>query len=131
MGNRPLCCYTIHTMNGRPFHRWGIFAGSNFRSTFPITAGWCSPGLPTNVYDRSNPFGPSTFISQFSFAREPTIDTRQSPALSLQSVFNERLNFSPDRGITCVMQFNRNSHCLFYQHTSRAALPPPCSLPLL
>src|ERR1019366_8139231 len=30
-----------------------------------------------------------------------------------QSMFNERLNFSPDRRITCVMQLNRNSHlCL-------------------
>jgi hypothetical protein len=27
-----------------------------------------------------------------------------------QSMFNERLNFSPDRRITCVMQLNRNSH---------------------
>jgi hypothetical protein len=28
-------------------------------------------------------------------------------------MFNERLNFSPDRRITCVMQLNRNSHlCL-------------------
>ena len=44
-------------------------------------------------------------------------------------MFNERLNFSPDRGITCVMQFNRNSHCLFYQHTSRAALPAPLLSP--
>jgi hypothetical protein len=69
----------------RSFHRWGIFAGNNFRSTFPITMGWCSPALPANVYDRSNPLGPSTFISQLSFARKPTIDTRQSPALSLRA----------------------------------------------
>lgn len=44
-----------------------------------LRIGWCSPALPANVYDRSNPFGPSTFISQLSFSREPTIDTRQSP----------------------------------------------------
>jgi len=72
-------------MAERSFHRWGIFAGNNFRSTFPITTGWCSPALPANVYDRSNPFGPSTFISQLSFAREPMIDTRQSPTLSLRA----------------------------------------------
>ncbi len=29
-----------------------VFAGSNFRSTFPTTKGWCSPALPTNVYAR-------------------------------------------------------------------------------
>jgi hypothetical protein len=31
------------------FHPCAIFAGSNFRSTLLITAGWCSPALPTNV----------------------------------------------------------------------------------
>src|ERR1019366_8345663 len=47
-----------------------------------------------------------------------------------QSMFNERLNFSPDRRITCVMQLNRNSHfCLFYKHTSRAALSAPLLSP--
>jgi hypothetical protein len=51
-----------------------IFAGSNLRSTFPIIKGWCSPALPTNVYDLSNPFAPQTFISQPSLSREPTID---------------------------------------------------------
>ena len=50
--------------------------GSNLTSTLAITKGWCSPALPANVYDRSNPFGPQTFISQLSFSREPTIDTR-------------------------------------------------------
>jgi len=37
---------------------------------------------PTNVYDRSKPFGPSTRISQFSLARDPAMDTRQSPRWS-------------------------------------------------
>jgi len=86
VGIGPLCFYTIPNDEGKiPFYRWGIFAGNNFRSTFTITIGWCSPALPANVYDRSNPFGPSTVICQLSFAREPTIDTRQSPALSLRA----------------------------------------------
>jgi len=80
------------------FYRWGIFAGNNFRSTFPITIGWCSPALPANVYDRSNPFGPSTFISQLSFAREPTIDTRQSPALSLRACSTSASTSRPTAG---------------------------------
>src|ERR1700734_268227 len=66
-------------------HLCAIFPGSNFISTLAITSGWCSPALPANVYDRSNPFGPRTFISQLSFSREPTIDTRQSPNLSLRA----------------------------------------------
>jgi hypothetical protein len=46
-------------------------AGSNLISTLAITKGWCSPALPTNVYDRSNSVGPRVFISQSSFSREP------------------------------------------------------------
>jgi hypothetical protein len=63
-------------------HSCGILAGSNLRSTLAITKGWCSPAFPANLYDRSNPFGPQTLISQPSLSREPTIDTRQSPGLS-------------------------------------------------
>ena len=41
-------------------------------------------------------------------------------------MFDKRLNFSPDRRITCVMQFNGNGHCLFYY-----TLPEPlCRLPV-
>jgi hypothetical protein len=61
----------------------GLLAGSSLPSRFPIAAGWCSPALPAKLYERSKPSGPSTFISQFSFARDPTIDTRQSPGLSV------------------------------------------------
>jgi hypothetical protein len=50
-----------------------------------IASGWCSPAAPVRVYDRSNPFGPRTFISQFSLAREPEIDTRHFPRLSLSA----------------------------------------------
>src|ERR1700704_6102664 len=41
-----------------------VLAGSSLISTFRITSGWCSPASPTRVYERSNPWGPSTFISQ-------------------------------------------------------------------
>ena len=57
----------------------GLLAGSNLPSRFPIAAGWCSPALPTKVYERSKPSGPSTFISQLSLAQDPMMDTRQSP----------------------------------------------------
>src|SRR5258708_16438286 len=45
----------------------------------------CSPAVPTSWYDRPKPLGPSTFISQSSFARDPTIDTRHSPGRSLRT----------------------------------------------
>lgn len=63
----------------------GFLAGSSLRTKLPIVAGWCSPALPTKVYERSKPAGPSTLISQLSFARDPTIDTRHSPGLSLST----------------------------------------------
>jgi hypothetical protein len=62
-----------------------VLAGSSLVSTFRIASGRCSPASPTRVYERSNPWGPSTFISQLSFARDPTIDTRHSPATSLST----------------------------------------------
>jgi hypothetical protein len=81
-----------------PSHPRGIFVGSNLSSTLPITKGWCSPALPTNVYDRSNPFGPRIFISQPSFSREPTIDTRQSPGLSLRACSTSARTSAPAPG---------------------------------
>jgi hypothetical protein len=63
----------------------GLLAGSSFPSRFPIATVSCSPALPTKVYERSKPSGPSTFISQLSFARDSTIDTRHSPRLSLST----------------------------------------------
>ena len=62
-----------------------VLAGSSLVSTFRIASGRCSPASPTRVYERSNPWGPSSFISQLSFARDPTIDTRHSPATSLSA----------------------------------------------
>src|SRR5258708_35106489 len=63
----------------------GLLAGSNLPSRFPIAAGWCSPALPTKVYERSKPSGPSTFISQLSLARDPMIDTCHSRGASLST----------------------------------------------
>ena len=53
-----------------------VLAGSSLTSTFPIASGWFSPASPSRVYERSNSRGPSTFISQLSFARDPTIFAR-------------------------------------------------------
>src|SRR6266496_6760455 len=63
----------------------GFLAGSRLRTKFPIAVGSCSPAPPTKVYERSKPAGPSTLISQLSSARDPTIDTRHSPGLSLST----------------------------------------------
>jgi len=63
----------------------GFLAGSSLTTKFPIAAGSCSPAPPTRVYERSKPAGPSTLISQLSFARDPTIDPRHSPGLSLRT----------------------------------------------
>jgi hypothetical protein len=82
----------------RSSHPRGTFAGSNLRSTFAIANAWCSPALPTNVYDRSKPFGPQSFISQLSSAREPTIDTRQSPGLSLRACSTSARTSAPTPG---------------------------------
>ena len=62
-----------------------VLAGSSLISTFRMASGWCSPTSPSKVYERSNPRGPSTFISQLSSARDPTFDTRHSPATSLST----------------------------------------------
>jgi len=72
----------------------GLLADSSLPSRFPIAPGWCSPALPTKLYERSNPSGPSTFISQLSLARDPTIDTRHSPGLPL-STCSMRATISP------------------------------------
>jgi hypothetical protein len=45
-----------------------FLTGSSLTTKFPIVAGWCSPAPPTKVYERSKPAGPSSFISQLSFA---------------------------------------------------------------
>jgi hypothetical protein len=72
----------------------GFLAGRSLTTKFPIAAGWCSPAPPTKVYERSKPSGPSTLISQLSFARDPTIDTRHSPGLS-PSTCSMRATISP------------------------------------
>jgi hypothetical protein len=63
----------------------GFLAGNSLRTKLPIAAGSCSPAPPTKVYERSKPAGPSTLMSQLSSARDPTIDTRHAPGLSLST----------------------------------------------
>jgi hypothetical protein len=87
-----------------PFHPCATFAGSNLRSTLAISKGRCSPALPANVYDLSNPFGPQTFISQPSLSREPTIDTRQSPGLSPRWCSISGPDFRLDAWIAGIVQ---------------------------
>jgi hypothetical protein len=62
-----------------------VLAGRSFGSKFRIASGWCSPAPPTSVYDLWNSFGPSIFISQWSFSREPRIVTCHSPGRSLST----------------------------------------------
>jgi hypothetical protein len=57
-------------------------SGTNWRSNLRIASGSCSPAAPVRVYVLSNPWGPSTRISQFSLARDPAMVPRQSPRLS-------------------------------------------------
>jgi hypothetical protein len=79
-------------------HPRATLDGSKLRSTLAITKGRCSPAFPDNVYDRSNPLGPRIFISQPSFSREPTIDTRQSPGLSLKACSTSARTSAPVPG---------------------------------
>jgi hypothetical protein len=60
-------------------------SGTNWRSNLRIAPGSRSPAAPVRVYVLSNPWGPSTRISQFSLARDPAMVTRQSPRLSLNA----------------------------------------------
>src|SRR2546428_8024640 len=59
--------------------------GTSWRINLRIASGSCFPAVPAKTYDRSNPLGPSIRISQFSLARDPAIDTRHSPGLSLSA----------------------------------------------
>lgn len=61
------------------------FAGTNWRVNLRIASGVCSPAALERVYVRSNPFGPATRISQLSLSRDPAMDTRHSPFLSLNA----------------------------------------------
>ena len=93
----------------------GFLAGSSLTTKFPIAAGWCSPAPPTKVYERSKPSGPSTFISQLSFALDPTIDTRHSPGLSLSTcsmtaIISPRVRGSP---VFCISILTAMSPILY------------------
>src|ERR1700674_3291447 len=105
-----------------------VLAGSSLVSTLRIASGRCSPSSPTRVYERSNPWGPSTFISQLSFARDPTIDTRHSPATSLSTCstparISLRARGSPVFCISIVTAISPNivqsDHQLFLEQTAK------------
>jgi len=57
--------------------------------------GWCSPALPTKLYERLNPSGPSTFIPQLLLARDPTIDARHSSGPTMRATISPRVRESP------------------------------------
>src|SRR5216684_88580 len=105
----------------------GLLAGSSLSSKLPIATGSCAPAPPTRVYERSKPLGPSTFISQLSFARDPTIDTRHSPGLSLSTcsmtaTISPRARGSP---VFCISILTAMSPILYKAgegNTSRAEL---------
>jgi hypothetical protein len=65
---------------------------------------WCSPALPTNVYVRSNPLGPKTFI--FPTITLPRTNDRHPPVSGSfeQSVFDERPDFRLDAWIAGIVQ---------------------------
>src|ERR1019366_2303764 len=96
---------------GEPVVDHRVLAGSSLISTFRMASGWCSPASPTKVYERSNPRGPSTFISQLSFARDPTIDSRHSPATSL-STCSTPARISPSSRVTRILHLDRHCHVL-------------------
>lgn len=60
-------------------------SGTNWISNLRIASGSCSPAAPVKVYVLSNPWGPSTRISQFSLSRDPAMVTPHSPRLSLNA----------------------------------------------
>jgi hypothetical protein len=63
----------------------GLLAGSSLPSRLAIATDWCSQTLPAKLYERSKPSGPSALISQLSFPRDPTIDTRQPRSTPITS----------------------------------------------
>jgi hypothetical protein len=74
-----------------------------------MALGWCSPAPPIRVYDRSNPFGPSIFISQLSFSRDPIIETRHSPGAG-ECMLNRCHNFRARSRIARVLHLNGYCH---------------------
>ena len=53
-----------------------------FATILPIACGSHSPAVPSSMYVRSNPFGPRIFISHWSLACDPRIETFQCPRRS-------------------------------------------------
>jgi hypothetical protein len=62
------------------------------------------------VYERSNPLGPSTRISQFSVARDPAIETTPCSLPFTQCVFDVRSNFPAQLNIPKIPQLDRYWH---------------------
>jgi hypothetical protein len=91
-----------------------------------MAMGWRSPALPTNVYERSNPFGPSTFISQSSFARDPTIDTRQSPGLPLRTCSTIAWTSGPIATLPILCSSTKTAiSCIFYRDCGSRQISSP------
>src|ERR1019366_9463956 len=85
-------------------------AGSSLISTFRIASGWCSPASPTKVYERSNPWGPSTFISQLSFARAPENNPPPVSRHITQHMFDTGKNLPARSGVTRILHLDRHCH---------------------
>ena len=93
--------------------------GSSCEINRRIISGLSSPAGFVRLYDRSKPFGPSTLISQFSLARDPMIDTRQSPrrsanACSMRAAISRHRPASPrfcKSMVTPIPAFYRPEYC--------------------
>jgi hypothetical protein len=95
-------------------HPCASFGGSNLLSTFTITKGWCSPTLPTKGYNPQIHSVPRSSFPNCRFRENRRSTPANLPAL-VQMMFDQRPNFSPDAGITCITQFEQHSHVsLFY-----------------
>ena len=62
------------------------------------------------MYLRSNAFGPSSSISQFSPACDPEMVTRQSPRFSLSACSTLAVIFLRQLSISNILQFDHYSH---------------------
>jgi hypothetical protein len=98
------------------------FPGTIFPTITRITSGSCCPREPSNVYDRSKPFGPAIFISHRSFAWEPIIETFQSPGrsaytCSMAATTSDRSTGSPCDASPPKPPYQSLRHCLrVYTH---------------
>src|SRR5207253_6649998 len=80
----PSPTWSPNQLNSVPFLRCA-YRGTNFPSKTRIISGRCSPAVPSSVYDRSNAFGPTIFISHRSFACENPQSKLASPQADPQA----------------------------------------------